>query len=359
MIEVDRLVRRFGSTVALADVTFRVGPGEIVGFLGPNGAGKTTAMRILTGSLAPTSGSARIDGYDVQNELQAVRRRIGFMPEQVPLYGEDTVEAFLGFVADVKGVSRSLRTSQIEELTALCGLAKVRHRLVGHLSKGYRQRVGLAQALVGDPPVLILDEPTSGLDPNQIVEIRALIAGFRGRKTVLLSSHLLDEVARLCERVLILADGRVVAEERPEAIAGSLALKPRVALRWEGDRERVRAALAELAGVDDVLLTPEGAEVVIAGNPVEIRPRLVDSVLATGARLQGLEDRTPTLEDLFLRLTGGDRRSARPADEPAGARPGAEPEGHSEAQSDGETPAERSAPENDGGAADPSGGKQP
>jgi ABC-2 type transport system ATP-binding protein len=327
MIEVAGLVRRFGTTVALAGLDFLVREGEIVGFLGPNGAGKTTTMKILTCSLAPTAGSAWIGGHDVQEDPLAVRRLVGFMPEHVPLYHEDTVASLLAFVADVKGVPAAGRSAELEKILTRCGLQDVRDRLVGNLSKGYRQRVGLAQALVGDPPVLILDEPTSGLDPNQIVEIRALIAEFRGHKTVLLSSHLLDEVARLCERVIILHEGRLVAEERPEQLADTLALKPRVSLRWDGDRERVRAALSELAGVDEVRLNEHGAEVVIAGNPVEVRPRLVESVLGAGGRLQRLEDRMPSLEDLFLRLTIGDDKRAEPDETaPHGTDPARRPE---------------------------------
>jgi ABC-2 type transport system ATP-binding protein len=308
MIEVDRLTRRYGGTLALDSVSFKVAPGEVAGFLGPNGAGKSTCLKILTGSLAPDGGRARIGGEDVVTNSLAVRRLIGFMPETVPLYPESPVGELLRFVAELKGVPRRERDDHLAGISARTGIADVQNKLVGHLSKGYRQRVGLAQALVGDPPVLILDEPTAGLDPHQIVEIRELIRGLRGHKTVLLSSHILTEVSQVCDRVLILDQGRLVCEES----AGSLARygagdRHAVSLTWDGDRAAVSAALASVVGVDEVRMTADGAEVLIAGNPIEVKPRLVESVLAAGGRLQSLEEHGPTLEDLFLRLTGGDR----------------------------------------------------
>ncbi len=308
MIEVDRLTRRYGGTLALDGVSFKVAAGEVAGFLGPNGAGKSTCLKILTGSLAPDGGRARIGGEDVVANSLAVRRLIGFMPETVPLYPESPVGELLRFVAELKGVPRRERDHHLAGICARTGIADVQGKLVGHLSKGYRQRVGLAQALVGDPPVLILDEPTAGLDPHQIVEIRELIRALRGHKTVLLSSHILTEVSQVCDRVLILDKGRLVCEES----AGSLARygagdKHVVSLTWDGDREAVGAALARVVGVEDVRLTDDGAEVLIGGNAIEVKPRLVESVLAAGGRLQRLEEHGPTLEDLFLRLTGGDR----------------------------------------------------
>ncbi len=308
MIKVQNLTRKFGSTLALRDLSFEVAEGRIVGFLGPNGAGKSTTMKILTGSVAPTSGRASVAGHDVLDEPLAVRRLVGFMPENVVLYTDDTVVDFLRFVADLKDVPRDRRESHIEELLDQCGLQGVRGKLVGNLSHGYTKRCGLAQALVGDPPVLILDEPTSGLDPHQIVEIRSLIRSFRGTRTVLLSSHILSEIAATCDRVLILDQGRLVGEESPETDAGA-AGNQRVTLGWDGDREGVLAALRNVAGVDSLVATDTGAEVLIAGNPVEVRPRLVESVLKAGGRLQNMQDKGPTLEEMFLSLTGVDRRA--------------------------------------------------
>ncbi len=305
MIQVDALTRRFGDTVALDNVSFSVNHGEIVGFLGPNGAGKTTAMRILTCSLAPTAGTARIAGYDVTLESLAVRRRIGFMPENVPLYPDNSVHGFLCFVARLKGVAGSGVQQHLGAIEERTGLTEVRHKLVGHLSRGYRQRVGLAQALVGDPDILVLDEPAAGLDPQQNVEIRELIRSFRGKKSVLLSSHILNEVSLICQRVLILDRGRLVAEESPEILARRADTLPCVALVWEGSQEEVRRALAQLPGVAEVIATDSGAEVTLSGDPVVVRPRLADTVQSGGGRLQSLTTRSITLEDLYLRLTGG------------------------------------------------------
>ena len=305
MIQVDALTRRFGDTVALDNVSFSVNRGEIVGFLGPNGAGKTTAMRILTCSLAPTAGTARIAGYDVTLESLAVRRRIGFMPENVPLYPDNSVHSFLRFVARLKGVAGREVQQHLGAIEERTGLTEVRHKLVGHLSRGYRQRVGLAQALVGDPDILVLDEPAAGLDPQQNVEIRELVRSFRGKKSVLLSSHILNEVSLICQRVLILDRGRLVAEESPEILAKRAEDLPCVALAWEGPQEEVRRALAQLPGVAEVIATDSGADVTLSGDPVVVRPRLADAVQSGGGRLQSLTTRSVTLEDLFLRLTGG------------------------------------------------------
>ncbi len=229
MIEAHGLTRRFGDTVALDGVGFTVARGEVVGLLGPNGAGKTTAMRILTCTLPPTGGRAAVAGFDVVDESLEVRRRVGFMPEHVPLYPDATVTEHLRFTAEMKGVATAGRDAHLDDIMARAGLPEVRGRMVGNLSKGYRQRVGLAQALVGDPEVLILDEPTSGLDPHQIVEIRDLIRSFRGERTVLLSSHILAEVSRTCSRVIILDRGRLVAEVAAEELPAE-ATKPRDAL---------------------------------------------------------------------------------------------------------------------------------
>ncbi len=316
MIKVEGLSRRYGDSWALRDLDFEVGRGEVVGFLGPNGAGKSTTMKILTCSLAPTRGTASIAGFDILDQPLDVRRQVGFMPENVPLYPDQSVDGLLRFVAELKGVERIGLDDHLATIVGQTGLEQVRHKLVGALSHGFRKRAGLAQALVGDPDVLILDEPTSGLDPHQIVEIRGLIQGFRGERTVLLSSHILSEVSATCERVLILDQGRLVGENTADRL-GELAATggdnlplQRVVLSWDGDRESVVKALAAVAGVDDLIATDNGAEVIIAGNPVEIRPKLVESVLAAGGRLQNIQDKGPTLEDLFLRLTGADRESA-------------------------------------------------
>lgn len=308
MIKVKGLSRRYGAHLALADLSFEVGRGEVVGFLGPNGAGKSTTMKILTCSLAPSGGSASVAGHDILKDPIAVRRKVGFMPENTPLYPDQTVAAFLDFVAEIKGIDPAGKAAHLDRIIQQTGLENMLHKLIGNLSHGYRKRAGLAQALVGDPEVLILDEPTSGLDPHQIVEIRGLIKTFHGQRTVLLSSHILSEVSATCERVLILNNGRLVGQERAEGLAEAGApTSPRVVLSWDGDRQGVADALARVTGVDDVVITDEGAEVIIGGNPVEIKPKLVESVLAAGGRLQNIQDKAgtePSLEDLFLKLTG-------------------------------------------------------
>jgi ABC-2 type transport system ATP-binding protein len=220
MIEAVGLTRRFGATVAVDGLDFRVEPGEIVGFLGPNGAGKTTTMRMLTGTLPPSRGQALVAGLDVADASLAVRRKVGFMPEHVPLYTDQTVLGLLHYVAELKNVDRSTLANHLDDIMERVGLTDMAKRLVGHLSKGYRQRVGLAQALVGDPEVLILDEPTAGLDPHQIVEIRELIRSYHGTRTVLLSSHILGEVEKVCDRVLIMNQGRLVSNKEMDSLRG-------------------------------------------------------------------------------------------------------------------------------------------
>lgn len=220
MIEVRGLTKYYGLFPALREVTFDVAQGEVTGFLGPNGAGKSTTMRILTGFMPATGGTARVGGFEVHEQPLEVKRRVGYLPERVPLYEEMLVSSFLRYVAEVKGLARTACRTEAGRVIERCGLNGMEKRMIGNLSKGYRQRVGLAQALVGAPPVLILDEPTVGLDPRQIVDIRRMIAELGQEHTVLLSTHILPEVAMLCQRVLILHQGRIVAEDRLENLAG-------------------------------------------------------------------------------------------------------------------------------------------
>lgn len=220
MIEIEGLSRRYGDRWAVRDVSFRVARGQIVGFLGPNGAGKTTTLRMLTGYLAPTAGTIRIGGIDALGHSIEARRRLGYMPEGVPLYREMRVSEYLGHRAALKGVDQVREA--VDRSLDLAGVSDVRKRIIGQLSKGYRQRVGLAEALIADPPILILDEPTSGLDPNQVRQFRELIRGFRGDKTILLSTHIMSEVEAVCDRVIIIHQGRKVADLEPGDEAQSL-----------------------------------------------------------------------------------------------------------------------------------------
>jgi ABC-2 type transport system ATP-binding protein len=213
MIEVANLSKRYGDLSAVRNVSFTAAPGQILGFLGPNGAGKTTTMRIITCFLPATSGTVRVAGFDVFEQSTEVRRRIGYLPENPPLYNDMTAAAYLRFVARLKGLARGDIASALERVLETCGLTGVRDRLLGHLSKGFRQRVGLAQALIHDPPVLVLDEPTIGLDPRQIIEIRSLIRTLGGQRTVVLSTHILPEVSQVCDKVVIINEGHVVIED--------------------------------------------------------------------------------------------------------------------------------------------------
>src|ERR1041385_963854 len=216
MIEVRQLTKRYGDLTAIRDISFTVGRGEILGFLGPNGAGKTTTMRILTGYMPASSGTVPVDGFDVFESSFEVRRRIGYLPESPPLYTDMTVEGYLHFVARIKAVPRAEIAEATDQVLATCGLVDVRPRLNGPLSKGYRQRVGLAQALIHNPPVLVLDEPTTGLDPHQIHDMRAVIKELSREKAIILSTHILPEVSQICEKVVILAGGRIALEDRME-----------------------------------------------------------------------------------------------------------------------------------------------
>lgn len=249
MIEVELLSKTYGTFSAIRDLTFRVEPGEIMGFLGPNGAGKTTSMRILSGYLPATSGMARVAGFDVNEDSMAVRQRIGYLPETPPLYTDMTVEDYLGFVAKLKKVRAGDRAQQIERAIQRCSLEEKRHTLIRKLSKGFRQRVGIAQAIVHDPPVIILDEPTVGLDPKQIIEVRNLIKSLAGDHTIILSTHILPEVSMTCDRVVIINRGQVVAKGTPAELAGEMQGEHQIYLQVEGAEDQIRAALLPLTQV--------------------------------------------------------------------------------------------------------------
>jgi ABC-2 type transport system ATP-binding protein len=306
-IEVKGLRKTYGDVVAIDGIDFQVEPGEVVGFLGPNGAGKTTTMKILSGFISPTDGSATVDGLDVQSRSLEVRRRIGYLPESAPVYRDMVVRGYLRFVCDVRGIDRSQRAAAIDKVVREVGLADVLNRPIGELSKGYRQRVGLAQALVHDPPILILDEPTTGLDPNQIAEIRELIRNIGRTRTILLSTHILQEVAAVCGRVLIVAKGRIVgfgtpAELQARAAGGS---RIEVVVRGEGD---LRGALGGLAGVREVRdAAGEGPGTlgctVLAGAETDVRAAIFAAVVDAGWTLLELRREGQGLEDAFRDLT--------------------------------------------------------
>ena len=309
MIEVRDVVKRFGGVEAVRGVSFTVHAGEIVGFLGPNGAGKTTTMRILTGIFPPTSGQVRIAGHDVIAEPLACRRAVGYFPEHAPFHPELRVIEYLRFVARVKGVSRARQVGAVDEVLAAFDLGSMAHRRVGALSKGYRQRVGLAQALLGDPPILVLDEPTIGLDPGQVVEIRELILGLRGTRTVLFSSHILSEVQALCERVIVIAQGRLVGDGSTADLSRRLGGRQRVTVRADGPVAQVHVALERLAGVDRVE-SSEGTFVIeAAGEGDDLSRRVGQALLASGWAVLELRQESLDLEGIFLELVRGAERA--------------------------------------------------
>jgi ABC-2 type transport system ATP-binding protein len=298
MIEVKGLTKYYGTIAAVEDVTFSVARGEILGFLGPNAAGKTTAMRILTGFSPPTRGTAVIAGFDILKDPIEVKRRVGYMPESVPLYGEMLVSSFLSYVAEVKGVPRSVRKREVGDVMERCGLSSMSKRLARNLSKGYRQRLGLAQALIGNPPVLILDEPTVGLDPQQIVEIRQMIKDLAREHTVLLSTHILPEVTMICERVLIINRGRIVAQDTMENLAGGSRVIMEVEV--DGPEERVAAALRRVPGIESFAKEAPGRYRVEGPAGSDLGGPVAQSLVGAGLSVRSLHRRTRTLEDVFI-----------------------------------------------------------
>ncbi len=310
MIEVRHLTKHFGATRAVEDVSFRIARGETIGLLGPNGSGKTTIMRILTGFFPPSSGSALVAGCDATVQSLALRRTIGYLPESVVLYPDMRVRRFLEFCASVRRLPARRTRERVGAVLTDCGLVDVADRLIGTLSKGYRQRVGLAQALLHEPEVLILDEPTVGLDPRQIIEIRELIRGLRGRATVLLSTHILPEVSVTCERVVIIDRGRIVAEDTAEALTRQVEGQDRTLVRVVGPRDAVEQALTGVPGVDrlEVAPPPNGAAdtawsfVAYSAGGANIRQALAQTVVSRGWGLLEIRPLSLSLEDLFVRL---------------------------------------------------------
>ncbi|MEN9207226.1 MAG: ABC transporter ATP-binding protein [Gloeomargarita sp. GMQP_bins_120] len=306
MITVEHLTKRYGSTLAVQDLNFSVEKGEILGFLGPNGAGKTTTMRMLTGYMPPTSGTAKIAGYDVLEDSLEVRRRIGYLPETPPLYRDMTVEGFLHFVARIKGVSAGDRPKRVDWAIQRCGLSERRHQLIRKLSKGFRQRVGIAQAIVHDPPVIILDEPTVGLDPKQIIEVRHLIKSLAGDHTIVLSTHILPEVSMTCDRVVIIQKGQVVAVDTIDQLLNRSDNRTQYELQVSGDVQPLLASLSQRPEITGVQTQSQGDNHVITVStqgPTDIGPELTALVVQAGLRLYEMHRRRATLEDVFLQLT--------------------------------------------------------
>jgi ABC-2 type transport system ATP-binding protein len=308
LIEVQDLTKSFGDKTAVDHVSFKVNKGEILGFLGPNGAGKTTTMRILTGFMPATSGTALIGGYDVREDSLEVRRRIGYLPENPPLYTDMSVYAYLDFVARIKNVAAEKRESRIQDAIKKTSLEDKRDELIKRLSRGYKQRVGIAQALVHDPDVIILDEPTVGLDPKQIIEVRHLIKSLAGNHTIILSTHILPEVSMTCDRVVIINKGKVAAVDTPANLTSQLKGGQRVRVEVQADEKAARAALQEIPGIRNVTAESAGASGRIAlsvesPEGQDVRSQIAAKLVGKGFPLFELRGVNLSLEEIFLELT--------------------------------------------------------
>ncbi len=306
MIEINHLVKNYGSKFAVDDISFKVGEGEIVGFLGPNGAGKSTTMNILTGYLSSTSGEAKVGGIDILENPDEAKKLIGFLPEQPPLYVDMTVNEYLNFVYEIKSCKLN-RAKHLEEVRKVTKIDDVKNRLIRNLSKGYRQRVGIAQALVGNPPVIIFDEPTVGLDPKQIIEIRNLIRSLGKNHTVILSTHILSEVQSVCDRIVIINEGKIIADEKTENITQVVEDNRRYAVKVAGPQREVAAALRQIPGVLSVEVTGEReldsyVYRVEAEKGVDVRKPVFFAMAENNWPITGLETLGMNLEEVFTRI---------------------------------------------------------
>jgi ABC-2 type transport system ATP-binding protein len=320
MIRAEGLTKQFGAFTAIADVSFEVARGEIVGFLGPNGAGKSTTMRILAGVFPPTSGRATVAGYDVVADARRARSVVGYFPERVSIYTDMTVRGYLAYVAEMKDLPRAESRRQCDAVMQSCAVAHMQHRLIGTLSKGYRQRVGIAQALLGSPRVLILDEPTSGLDPEQVAEMRTLIRGLHGERTVILSTHILSEVEATCDRVIIINKGRVLAVDTPRNLNQRLRQTSEIHLEVIGPEAAITTRLQKIPGVlridpADPALHPSDGATALRISTVkdrDLRADIAAAVTAGGWGLRELRPLTLSLEDIFLTMVANPGGSSAP-----------------------------------------------
>lgn len=308
MIEVKNLTKKYGDRVAVDSISFTVNKGEILGFLGQNGAGKTTTMKILTGFMAATEGTVNIGGHDVMADPLEVKKKIGYLPENPPLYNELLVSEYLNFVAELRGIPKAERKSKIDSAVERCQLGNVRERLIGNLSKGYRQRVGIAQAIVHEPAVVILDEPTIGLDPKQVTEARSLIKSMRGERTLIYSTHILPEVAATCDRIIVIHEGKLVAQESIAEINASGLIKTEIVTRKAS--ETLVANLKGLRGVKNVVLTTNGTNrlIVESESKEELMAEISKAVVNADAGLVRMAPIRLNLEEHYLQLISGGRR---------------------------------------------------
>ncbi len=306
MIEVRELSKTYGNTLAVDRVSFNVPKGQIVGFLGPNGAGKSTTLRMLTCYLPPTSGGATINGFDIFHQSEQVRENLGYLPENVPLYTEMKVTEYLDFRGRLRKMDRTTRKQRIGYVLERCWLKNVQHRVIGNLSKGYRQRVGLADSLLHNPPVLILDEPTVGLDPTQIRETRKLVKDLGGDHTVMLSTHILPEVEAVCDRAIVIAGGRIVAQGSPEELRASRRMQARVLVECKAPKQEFQIALSRVSGVSDVETESADGYLSAAIRPKEgydIREEVARAVMQNNWPLREIRLEHATLEEFFIQVT--------------------------------------------------------
>lgn len=310
MIQVNGLTKDYGARRAIANLTFDAEQGEIVGFLGPNGAGKTTTMRILTGYMPPTDGTATVAGYDILEESLEVRRRVGYLPETVPLYNDMTALEYLKFMADLRHIPNS--KNRAYETLERVNLSERADGYIGNFSKGMRQRLGLAQALIHRPEVLILDEPTIGMDPAQVVEMRSVIRELGKDRTVLLSTHILPEAQQICDRVLIINKGNIVAEDTPENLQSRLVGSQRVVLRVRGDSDGLSDKIKKVKGVRDVEVKADGSIEFEFAAGQDIRPQVAKAVIQSGYDLLEMRAVGMSLEEIFLELTRDDAADGKP-----------------------------------------------
>ena len=308
VIEVNNLVKRYGDHTAVDHLSFKIEKGKIYGFLGPNGAGKSTTMNIITGYIASTEGTVSIDGHDILEEPEKARKCIGYLPEQPPLYFDMTVLEYMRFAADLKKIPKDKKNEMIEEVMDTVKITDMKNRLIKNLSKGYRQRVGLAQAILGYPDVIILDEPTVGLDPKQIIEIRDLIKDLRRKHTVILSSHILSEVSAVCDYVLIISHGKLVASDTPENLSKLAAGSNNLSLVVKGDKEKIRILLGEISGVRDISIEGSGEEgewnvKLTTEEHTDIREDVFFKMAESRYPILEMQSKKVSLEEIFLELT--------------------------------------------------------
>lgn len=308
MIEVNNLVKRYGDHTAVDHLSFKIEKGKIYGFLGPNGAGKSTTMNIITGYIASTEGTVSIDGHDILEEPEKARKCIGYLPEQPPLYFDMTVLEYMRFAADLKKIPKDKKNKMIEEVMDTVKITDMKNRLIKNLSKGYRQRVGLAQAILGYPDVIILDEPTVGLDPKQIIEIRDLIKNLKQKHTVILSSHILSEVSAVCDYVLIISHGKLVASDTPENLGKLAAGSNNLSLVIKGDKEKIRILLGEISGVRDISIEGSGEEgewnvKLTTEEHTDIREDVFFKMAENRYPILEMQSKKVSLEEIFLELT--------------------------------------------------------